>query len=69
MMMLMMMMMKINVIYRVAAQDKMLLTMRALDKKFKQLASITTTKNSLKVKIQQYYLISKKSFNKAKMQQ
>ena len=27
-----------------------------------------TTKNTLKVKIQQYWLISKKSFNKAKMQ-
>ena len=36
--MLMTMMMMINVIYRVAAQDKMLLTMRALDKKLKQLA-------------------------------
>ena len=35
---MMMMMMMINVIYRVAAQNKMLLSMRAMDKKLKQLA-------------------------------
>ena len=33
--MMMMMMMMINVIYRVAAQNKMLLSMRAMDKKLK----------------------------------